>query len=153
MISAFYDDFTSDGKLIFPSRVRRSLENLAFLSPSVATFPPSILLHAFFSPLSLHSTPSNPLDARSFATALFAFNVIFTTLVYIPPAAWRSQRTINYRTRTRHYRYTYSSRERVPPFSLSLDSSIPNASLSPSLNRYGRRLITRAYTRIRLYVR
>lgn len=44
-----------------------------------------------------------------------------------------------------------------PPLSLSLslDSSvsIPNASLSPSLNRYERRLITRAYTRIRLYVR
>lgn len=132
MISAFYDDFTSDGKLIFPSRVRRSLENLAFLSPSVATFPPSILLHAFFSPLSLHSTPSNPLDARSFATALFAFNVIFTTLVYIPPAAWRSQRTINYRTRTRHYRYTYSSRERVPPF-LSLSRFVHPQRVSISI--------------------
>lgn len=36
---------------------------------------------------------------------------------------------------------------------LRLSFSIRGASLSPSLNRYGRRLITRAYTRIRLYVR
>lgn len=115
--------------------------------------------HAFFSPLSFTRPPGSlsldPLDARSFTTALFAFNVIFTTLVYIPPAAWRSQRTINYRTRTRHYRYTYTPC--VSSLSLSrflrLSSSIRCASLSPSLNRYGRRLITRAYTRIRLYVR
>lgn len=34
VISTFYHDFTSDGKLIFPSRVCCNLENLAFLAPS-----------------------------------------------------------------------------------------------------------------------
>lgn len=89
--------------------------------------------HAFFSPLSFTRPPRSlsldPLDARSFTTALFAFNVIFTTLVYIPPAAWRSQRTINYRTRTRHYRYTYT------PCVSSLSLSIP-----PSLVLHPRRI-------------
>lgn len=103
--------------------------NLSTLHPLARFFLTSL---PSLDPPDLSAIPSNPLDARSFATALFAFNVIFTTLVYIPPAAWRSQRTINYRTRTRHYRYTYSSRERVPPF-LSLSRFVHPQRVSISI--------------------